>query len=311
MEERHEPLIRPARLRPGDTIGIVAPASPFNEEAFGSGIAVLESMGFHVSVPEDLTYRKGYLAGSDTHRGEMVNRLFADPAIDAILCARGGFGSMRILTHLDFESIRAHPKILVGFSDVTALLSAVYERCRLVTYHGPVVALLGEASRKTRGSFYHALTAGESLMICPDEGSTLRPGSVTGPVSGGNLTTLCHLMGTPYQPSFYGHILMLEETGEKHYRIDRMLTQMRLAGSLDGVAGLILGAFDDCGDIEDVYRIVETIFKEDPIPMLAGLDFGHGKHNLTVPLGLAATLDADAQTLSYLEPSTWSPESVA
>ncbi|MEE8398419.1 MAG: LD-carboxypeptidase [Desulfobacterales bacterium] len=311
MQQEHQQPIRPLRLRPGDTIGIVAPASPFDRKAFGSGIAVLESMGFQVSVPEDLAAHEGYLAGSDAHRGEMVNRLFADPAIDAILCARGGFGSMRMLSHLDFESIREHPKILVGFSDVTALLSAVYERCGLVTYHGPVVATLGEASRETQASFYHTVTADENLVISADEATTLRPGSATGPVSGGNLATLCHLVGTPYQPSFYGHILMLEETGEKPYRIDRMLTQMRLAGCLDGVAGLVLGAFDECGDGEGIFGILEAIFKEGAVPMLAGLDFGHGRHNLTIPLGLAATLDADAQTLSYLEPSTRLPEIVA
>ena len=293
----------PERLRPGDRIGIIAPASPFDGGPFEQGVTVLESLGFDVFVSRDLFMKDGYLAGPDMHRADLVNRLFSDETIDGIFCARGGFGSMRMLEHLDFASIRENPKVLVGFSDVTALLSALYTSCRLVTFHGPVVTLLGGASRETIDALYAAVTFEGDPWIVMEDGVTVSPGSATGPVTGGNLTTLCHLIGTPFQPSYKGHLLFLEDRGEASYRIDRMLTQMKLAGCFNEVAGLFLGSFEECGSISDIIAIVRDIFSSNPIPIVAGFNIGHGTNHQTIPLGLPAILDADKQSLLYLEPS--------
>jgi len=159
-----KPLI-PPRLRRGDTIGIVAPASHFDLEKFNRGIAVLESMGFNTLVPEKLFNKKGYFAGSDLERAEMVNRYFTDPTIKAIMCARGGYGSIRILSLLDYKTIQKNPKIFVGFSDVSALLSTLYLRCGLVTFHGPTVTTLGNSDKRTKESLFSMITSGDKPKI--------------------------------------------------------------------------------------------------------------------------------------------------
>jgi len=296
--------LKPPRLKQGDTIGIVAPASHFDLEKFNRGIAVLESMGFNTSVPEILFKKKEYFAGSDLERAEMVNRYFADPTIKAIMCARGGYGSIRILSLLDYKTIQKNPKIFIGFSDISALLSTLYSKCRLVTFHGPTVTTLGNSDQKTKDSLLLMITSGENLEITMESGITIQPGSASGPVLGGNLNTLCHLLGTRFQPDFKDCILFLEDRGEVAYRIDRMLSQMKLAGCFNSLAGLILGNFEDCGDIDEIIRIVCDIFKDDKIPMLAGLEVGHGKTNLAIPTGLNATLNADLKVLAFHEPAT-------
>jgi muramoyltetrapeptide carboxypeptidase len=289
--------IRPPRLKPGDTIGIVAPAGPFDPEKFMQGKTVLESMGFRIFYDENIFQQHGFLAGTDAQRAAQVNRLFADPSVQAIVCARGGYGSMRILPLLDFNTIQAHPKIFVGFSDISALLAILYMHCGLVTFHGPMVTNLASATEKTISAMKTALTSDEPLELIPENGKTIKPGSCSGILTGGNLTTLCHLVGTPYSPSFKGKILLLEDVGEMTYRIDRMLTQMKLAGCFNGIAGLILGAFKRCGQMNEIVEIFDNIFHDLDIPILAGFDIGHGKMNLTVPMGLDATLDTDKKRL--------------
>ncbi len=301
--KKKKPLI-PAGLTPGDTIGIVAPASPFDMEKFYSGINALESMGFRTFIPDDLFKKNGYLAGTDDHRANLMNGLFADRTIKGIVCARGGFGSIRILPLLDFETIRKNPKIFVGFSDISALLSVIYTKCGLVTFHGPMVTTLGDADKKTKESIFSTFSSNMKLEITLKSGVTIKSGSASGPVSGGNLTTLCHLIGTPFEPSFKGHILLLEDRGEASYRIDRMLTQMKIAGCFDGLVGLALGTFEDCGTKNDIFSIVDNIFNGYTLPILAGFDVGHGKSNITIPIGVQATLDADRHILSYHEPAT-------
>jgi len=304
MKTQKRKLIIPARLRPGDTVGIVAPSSPFNPKTFDQGIRTLESMGFQVSVPDGLDQKEGYLAGPDSHRADLVNRLFADREIKAILCAKGGFGSIRILSLLDYAAIRRNPKVFIGFSDVSALLAVLYAKCDLVAFHGPMVTTLGNATAETRNALLSAVSSDTSLELKPRRGIIVKPGSASGSVIGGILTTLCHLLGTPFEPDFKGHILLLEDRGEETYRIDRMLTQMKHAGSFDGLAGLILGSFEDCGNSDNVIRVVTDIFKEADIPILAGFDIGHGGNNVTLPIGLEATLDADRQRLRFHAPAT-------
>jgi muramoyltetrapeptide carboxypeptidase len=306
MKVNAAPIV-PNRLTEGDTIGVVAPASPFETERFQRGLKVLKSMGFQIVYEEGLFKRNGYLAGADTHRANQLQRFFSDDTIDGIICARGGFGSIRVLSYLDFNVIRQNPKCFIGFSDITALLSVFYAESTLVTYHGPTVTTLATASKISRDFFQTALLSESPLQIVPSKGVTLQSGIASGRVVGGNLTTLCHLTGTPFQPDFNRHILFIEDTGESEYRIDRMLTQMKLAGCFNGVVGLGLGSFRGCGKIEDIYKIVKGIFKEDRIPILGGLPIGHGRTNLTIPVGLAATLNADKKMLTFDEPATMEP----
>jgi len=296
--------IRPPRLKSGETIGIVAPAGPFDPEKFMKGKTVLESMGFQTFLGEGIFQKNGFLAGTDTLRADHVNRLFADPTVKAIACARGGYGSMRILSFLDFETIQAHPKIFLGFSDISALLAVLFDRCGLVTFHGPVVTTLANATEKTLTALQTALTSPTALELTPGDGKVIKPGVCSGLVVGGNLTTLCHLIGTSYAQNLKGKILLLEDVGEMPYRIDRMLTQMKLAGCFNGIAGLILGAFKECGHLNEIIDVFDDIFEDADIPILAGFDMGHGEHNLTIPMGLDATLDTDKQRLLFHEPAT-------
>jgi muramoyltetrapeptide carboxypeptidase len=301
--QKNDSLI-PSGLSPGDTIGIVAPAGYFDKEKFHKGVEALESMGFGTHVPDDVFSRSGYFAGTDAQRADILKRLFGDNSIKAITCARGGFGSVKILPLLDFKIIKNHPKIFIGFSDISVLLNAFFEKSDLITFHGPVVTSLATASRKTKDALFEAVTSDAPIEITVEKPVCIHPGSASGIVVGGNLTTLSHLIGTPYMPSFNRRILVLEDTGEAHYRIDRMLTQMKLAGCLDGIAGVVVGSFDGCGSIDEIHGLIENIFKHSNIPILAGLDVGHSETNITFPIGLEATLDADKGILSFPTPAT-------
>jgi muramoyltetrapeptide carboxypeptidase len=304
MDPQKKKPIRPSRLKPGDTVGIVAPASPFDMDIFNQGLNVLASMGFRTFVPDEIFENYRYLAGSDAHRAKLVTRVFQDPTVDAIVCAKGGFGCLRILPLLDFDVMRANPKVFIGHSDITALLAAITAKTGLVTFHGPVVTTLAEAPEFTRQSMLTAISSDTHLKITPGKGVTIKAGRAQGPIIGGNLTTLCHLLATPFEPSFENHILLLEDRGEAHYRIDRMLFQMKLAGCFEGIAGLVLGSFEECGALDGILQIFEEHFRDISVPILAGFDVGHGKQNTTIPFGIYATLDTDKQVLSFDQPST-------
>ncbi len=305
---RSRELLLPPRLQPGDTLGIAAPASPFDREQFYRGVALFEDAGFKVAVPENLFLRNGYLAGTDAQRAQLFMQMVMDPAVKAILCARGGYGSMRMLPLLDFARIRENPKIVVGFSDVTALLAAIYSRCGLVTFHGPLVTGLPELDRPSQAALLAAVTGPAPVVIGVPDGVPVRPGSGTGPVLAANLTTLCHLIGTPFMPPLQGHLLLLEDRGEVPYRVDRMLSHLRLAGCLEQIAGLAFGSFEACGPPGELARIITEHVAGCRFPVLTGLDVGHGARNLTIPIGLEATLDADRRRLTYHGPATGEPD---
>lgn len=304
MNPQKKKLIRPPRLKPGDTVGIVAPASPFDPDLFNQGLDVLASMGFRTFVPDEIFENNRYLAGSDAHRAKLVTRIFEDPSVDAIICAKGGFGCLRILPLLNFDVMRTNPKVFVGLSDISALLVAITAKTGLVTFHGPLVTTLAKAPEFTRQSMLAAISSDTHLKITPGKGVTIKAGRAQGPIIGGNLTTLCHLLGTPFEPRFENHILILEDRGEAHYRIDRMLFQMKLAGCFEGIAGLVLGSFEECGALDGILQIFEEHFRDISVPILAGFDVGHGKQNTTIPFGIYATLDTDKQVLSFNEPPT-------
>jgi muramoyltetrapeptide carboxypeptidase len=294
----------PVRLKPGAKIGIAAPAGPFDSQTFLRGTRILEAKGFEVYVPQGLLEANGYLAGSDEHRAGFVNQLFADKSVDAIVCARGGYGSLRILHLLDYDAVAKNPKIFIGFSDITALLTVLCDRCGLVTFHGPVLTSLADADEITKVSLFQTVSSDTKLEIEVSEGITLSSGAGSGILCGGNLNTLCHLVGTPFAPSFAGKILFLEDRAEAPYRIDRMLTQMKLADCFKGLAGIVLGSFEDCGPADEIFKIINEIFSDYHVPILAGMNAGHGNPNLTLPMGIEATLDADRRMLSYHRAAT-------
>lgn len=289
--------MRPRALKPGGTLAVVAPASPFDRQSFESGIGVLESMGFKVRVDERIFTKQDYLAGSDRRRAELINRSFSDPGIDGIICARGGYGAMRILPLLDSKLISQRPKVFVGFSDITALLGFLVEHCGMVAFHGPTVTTLGDADRPTRESFLASLTSPLPISIAATSGAVLQSGRATGRLMCGNLTLFCHLTGTPFQPDFTDSILLIEDRGEAPYRIDRMLTQMVQAGCFTGLAGVALGTFTDCGSRKTLHNIVADRLGHLNIPILSGFEVGHQGINRTLPMGLPACLDTYTRTL--------------
>jgi len=295
--------VLPPALKPGDTLGIVAPASPFDRESFDAGLRVLESMDFNLVIPQSIFDKNGYLAGSDRHRADLLNQLFADPDIDGIICARGGYGAMRILPLLDVDAISSHPKVFVGFSDITVLLDFLVQRCHMVAFHGPTVTTLGKADPSARDRFLLALSKPEPLSLSAVSSQVIQSGITAGRFFCGNLTLFCHLTGTPFQPDFSGGILLIEDQGEAPYRIDRMLTQMMMAGCFDGLAGLALGAFSDCGSAGAVHRIVVDRLGGLNLPILAGFDVGHETVNMTLPVGLPVQLDTYSGTLTFAGPA--------
>ncbi len=295
----HREMAQPRALKPGDTIGVVAPSSPFDRNAFDRGVRAMESMGFRLAVPEEVFQASDFLAGTDQCRANAVNRLFADPDIDGIICARGGYGSMRILPLLNRRSISRNPKVFVGFSDITALLGYFVSSCAMVAFHGPTITTLGTGDSLTRERFLTALTRPKPLTLTASKAQVVCPGRARGTFFCGNLTVLCHLTGTAFQPDYDGCILLVEDRGEAPYRIDRMLTQMIMAGCFNKISGVALGNFSDCGSLDAVHRIFAERLGELHIPILSGFDVGHEAINTTVPVGLAVELDTFAGTLAF------------
>ena len=298
------PIARPPRLKPGDTLGVAAPAGPFDVELFQRGMQVLREMGFQLEIPQGVYKRNGFLAGPDRERAEILNRLFADPDVRGIICARGGYGSTRLEPFLDWGLIRANPKVFMGFSDITVLHHLIVTRGRLATFHGPMGTTLAQAPEDTRRAFMRALTAAAPICLTAGEEGVIRPGEGRGPVAGGNMAMICHLLGTPLQPDFGGCLLFMEEVHEAPYRIDRMLQQMTLAGCFRGVRGIFFGDFVDCGSHDIIEAIVSEHFADSPFPVLMGFAVGHGRTNLTLPMGLVAQLTSDPPQLRFDAPAT-------
>ena len=313
-------LTKPARLGPGQTIGIAAPSSPTNEpEGIRFAIETVESLGFRVKPAPHLFDRNGYLAGDDAARAADLNDLFADEDVDAIFCARGGYGASRLLPLLDYEAIRAHPKVLLGYSDITALLLAIYTKTGLVTFHGPIASqtftpyTLAEF-KKVLFSPHPPMSIGVPPPFERGEGrvekvnriTPLVPGKVQGRLLGGNLSLVAHLTGTPYMPDLSGAILFLEDVSEAVYSIDRMLTQLWLSGNLQKAGGVVFGKFTEHPKSEWAQnRLQEDVLVERVralnIPAVMGLMIGHVQDQTTLPLGCLAELDASAGTLTLLE----------
>ncbi|UCG14552.1 MAG: LD-carboxypeptidase [Deltaproteobacteria bacterium] len=300
-------LVKPAPLRPGDLVGVVAPASPCPAQEIEAGRSVLEKLGLRVAMRVDEEdFRPGYLAGSDEYRASSFNKSIQDPEIKALFCLRGGYGSLRILSSLSYEQLRLTPKPVVGFSDLTALLLACHGRAGVVCFHGPTVSSLAKIDPESVESLWTALSSTEPIALHFPKAVCLRPGKALGPVLGGNLTTLCHLLGTVFFPALSGTILFLEDRGEPLYRIDRMLTQLIHVNSLVGLAALMLGDFSESGPRQELDELVQERLKSTSFPIISGVPVGHEERNLTLPLGLSASLDTDSSTLTYHQVATMS-----
>jgi muramoyltetrapeptide carboxypeptidase len=307
------PVLRPPALQPGDTIALVSPSRPGDPATGEKAIAYIERQGYQVQVLDGGRRQPyHYLAGRDSERAAQVMNAFTDDSIRALVCMRGGYGSGRILDLLDYDLIAQNPKPMVGFSDSTGLHLALYARCGLVGLTGALadtdLGLSSPPPRTTR-TLWHLLTQSSPLgMVSPDS-TCLRSGTASGALIPVNLALLCSLLGTPFQPDLAGKILLVEDVWEAPYRLDRMFTQLRLAGILDTIAGLALGAFTKCfvpeemANSPDLEEIVLDAMGDRNVPVLSGIGYGHMPDRLVLPMGVASRLDASAGQLTILEPA--------
>ncbi len=301
-------LRKPPRLCRGDLIGVVSPAAAVEAETLRRGCAELERLGFAVRVGPHALDRHRFLAGTDATRVRELTTMFEDPAVRAIFCSRAGYGSGRLLPLLDFPTFAQTPKIFLGYSDVTLLLNVFVQRVGFVCFHGPVVG--GEFANGFSGrSLPHLLGLlttgrGEEAIAFP---TAVRAGMAEGRLIGGCLSVLVATLGTPFALDTNAAILFIEDIGEKPYRIDRMLTQLKQAGKLDDLAGVIFGEMHHCwGDNNDpalLLAVIGEIFSDYSYPVGFGLPAGHGGENLALPLGTRVQLDTDRQQLVFLEPA--------
>ena len=314
-------VIKPKRLNSGDLVAVVAPASAtFNPVDLDVARESLEALGLEVRMGRHVSSRHGYLAGQDKDRAADINDAFNDDRVRAVLPIRGGWGSSRVLPFLDFERIRRNPKIIVGYSDITALLLAIHARTGLVTFHGPNG--LGRWDTWSLEYFKRVLFGGEAAVmenlsklsdrnaLVPTEHRfrTLRPGSASGRLVGGNLTVLTALLGSPYLPAWDDSILFLEDVGEDLYRVDRMFTQLKLAGILQKIRGFVFGTCAECGPGEGfasltLEEILTDHIKPLDIPAWYGAMIGHQTPQWTLPVGGRVRIDAAAGTITMTEPA--------
>lgn len=311
-------LVKPPRLRPGDTVGLIEPAG-FTDDAFDLDLVMetIRAMGLVPKPAAHLAQRHGYLAGRDADRAADVNAMFADRDVNAVFAVRGGWGCARILPFLDFATIRANPKLLVGFSDITALHLAFAAKAGFTTIHGPNAAsswgkfswdaFRAVAFDAATPTFASPVGAEDRLVQRIGRIRTFGTGKARGRLIGGNLTVLAALMGTPWLPDFTGAILFVEDIGEKPYRIDRMLTQLALAGVLGRLAGVMFGQCTDCGPSGASYggftlsQVLQQHLAPLGIPAFQGAPFGHVANQVSLPVGIRAEMDADAGTIRLLE----------
>lgn len=309
------PLV-PPRLRRGDCIGIIAPAGPVADVSrIERGVRYLERLGYTALVGRHAARTHGYLAGTDAQRLEDLHAMFRDPRVRMIMALRGGYGSTRLLSAVDYGMIARNPKILAGFSDLTALQLALWTMCRLVTIHGPMLAsdFSGRTDASTEEHFWRLVTT-PSVPERIARGRTARAevhtgGRATGRLLGGNLSLIVSLVGTPFQPAFKGSILFFEEVGEEPYRVDRMLTHLRDAGVFRRLHGLVAGQFTDCSPKDrrrpslTLRQVLAETAEHAGVPFLSGLPFGHVRRKVSLPIGVRAAVDAESGTLDLLEPA--------
>jgi muramoyltetrapeptide carboxypeptidase len=292
-------MLKPPLLRPGETVGVVAPAGATEAAAVTAGVEVLQNAGYRVRLGDSVFKRMGFLAGNDAERAADLMAMFADREVRAIVAARGGYGSGRILPFLDLDVVRRDPKIFVGYSDLTFLLSHFVQRAEMVTFHGPMVMGLAR---------HPDVSAGLLGLLTGDRGrwniaarEIIQPGTVEGVIVGGCLSVVVATLGTPYEVETSGRVLFLEDVNEKPYRIDRMLTQLRQAGKLDTVSGVVFGEMPGCtagpNEATTVNDVIRQAFASARYPVVMGLPTGHTEGAVTLPLGVRVRLAGERLTL--------------
>ncbi|MBK7707758.1 MAG: LD-carboxypeptidase [Acidobacteria bacterium] len=311
-------LIKPKRIAGSDTIGVVAPSSGLSKEDFDKAIGNLESMGFRTKIGKSARARNGFLAGTDKERLDDLHAAFADKDVKAVWCLRGGYGAGRILPQIDFKLIAANPKILIGYSDITALHLAISQNTGLVTFHGPVatsapvdytknntlnVLMNPTATYRIELSEYNRTQASNLFKT-----EVITAGKARGRLTGGNLSLVSALAGTPYGlRDTKGKLLFLEDVGEQPYRIDRMLTQLRQSIDMKQLSGIALGVFEDCNpkapDTQSLIDVLRDRLGDLGIPVIYGLSFGHIREQFTLPMGIEAEMDTATATVTFLEPA--------
>lgn len=316
-------ILKPKDLSPGDTIGIVSPASAiFESEPYEIAVESLQAMGLKVKLGEFVKSRHGHLAGTDEERASELNAMFRDEDVNGIICLRGGSGAARILPLLDYEDIKNNPKVFCGYSDITALHLGIFEKTGLITFHGPLA--VSPWNKFTVDHFKSLIFEGEAVTLSNPEGTgefltqvknrirTITPGRVTGKLLGGNLSVLTGIMGSEYFPEDWeGKILYLEDVGEAIYAVDRMMTQLQLAGVFDKISGFIFGKCTDCDPGGNGYgsltleEVIDHYIKPLNIPAFSGAMIGHIDKNLTIPNGIEAEMNAKEGIIKLLEPAVF------
>lgn len=298
-------LIRPARLKPGDVVRVIAPSGPVFADAFAAGAALLAARYQVRYDPAALFAVQGFLAGSDDHRLASLVEALRDTEARAVFLGRGGYGLLRIASRIDRNLLRSHPKPIVGFSDGTVLL-ALAAQAGIASVHGPVVTQLGRLPEEDRMALFSLLESAQPRPLLAGL-ETLRPGNASGPLLGGNLEVFSRLLGTPLLPDLDGAILFFEDVGERPYRIDRLLTHLELAGVFARVAGVVVGDLVACDEppgsrvsSPPAIEVVRERLGRFGIPVALGARVGHGERNRALPYGVEVSLDAQAGTLVAL-----------
>ncbi len=307
-------ILKPPRLRKGDLIGIVSPASaPSAQEKIDKGVQYLEHLGYRVKIGKYVMAQHGYLAGTDEQRAEDLNDMLRDRAVRAVFAIRGGYGTPRLLHFVDYKAVRRDPKILVGYSDLTGLQLALYKKAGLVTFSGPMlgVEMWDSIDPFTEEHFWRVITSSARIGFLKNpDGEPLisnNRGRVSGRLLGGNFSLLASLLGTPYLPDFSHAVLVLEDVDEAPHRVDRMFTQLFHAGITSTINGLVLGAFTDCVPSDPskphltIGQVIEDALQRLQCPVLSNLQYGHIAKKVTLPLGVQAVLDARRGTLKLEE----------
>lgn len=311
-----ETILKPQRLKKGDTIGIISPGSFVKEQQLEKSIQTIKSLGFEPYYLSSILDKHGSFAGTDANRISELHHMFSNAQVAGIICARGGYGGIRLLPDIDYSLIKNNPKALIGFSDVTALLQTIYQQTGLIGFHGPMG--ISTFSDYTKYNFQKILMYPEDdftikiseINAAEDDliyrSKTIIPGIAEGEIIGGNLSVLCSMIGTTYDFDTTGKILILEEVAEEPYRIDKMLTQLLLSGKLQKAAGIALGIFRKCEAEEPrnsfhVLEIVHERLNRLNVPVVYGLSFGHIRQNATLPIGLKVKLDTEKHTITLTE----------
>ena len=302
-------MIYPKKLNRGDTVGIICPSSPITEERKAQCVSALESLGYKVKAADNLTHNHGgYMAGSGRERGMWINRMFADPEVNAIFCVRGGDGGSRCMEYIDLDVVRNNPKIFVGYSDITSMHMYFNQKAGLVTFHGPMVSsnIVDKFDEETSAAFFSALCGEDHYDFVNPAGipvKVMKEGKAAGPVIGGNLSLISAAMGTPYEMDSKGKIVFIEEVSESITKIEKWMYHLKNAGKFKDCAGILLGQFTDITNSDmpeyTVIDCISEILADVSVPVMYNLQSGHGEKIITVPFGTNCSMDTESGTLRF------------